>query len=492
MSDEQREQGRDASASTDGPRTDQHPAQSYAPGPENTVPAMGPSHMGAPAGAGQPAGNPYQQSTAAYPPPNGGFPYGPPPPTPGHPPRKPRTMVGIVAAALIAGLVGGGAAFGGAYALTGSHPVNTVLTSSPASPASTNATPGTVAAAAQKAMPSTVDIRVDLPQGTAEGSGVILTADGDVLTNNHVVAGSTGDIVVTLADGSQHNATVVGTAPSYDLAVIKLQGVSGLTPATLGQSSSLQVGQQVVAIGSPQGLTGTVTTGIVSAFNRTVQVQGENGTGVVYNGLQTDAPINPGNSGGPLVNLDGQVIGINSAIATGGGQSEGSVGLGFAIPVDQAKRVAQELINSGAAAKPVLGVQGNAAATASDANGGAPIAAVQAGSPAAQAGLAAGDVVTKVGNAQVQDFADLIARIGSYAPGQQVPLTISNGSGSTRTVNVTLGSQPDRSPTTAGGQNEGGNQNPFSGQNPFGGGNPFGGNGGGGSNGGGSDNPFGN
>jgi putative serine protease PepD len=147
MSDEQREQGRDASASTDGPRTDQHPAQSYAPGSENTVPAMGPNHMGAPAGAEHPAGNPYQQSTASYPPPNGGFPYGPPPPTPGRPPRKPRTMVGIVAAALIAGLVGGGAAFGGAYALTGNHPVNTVLTSSPASPASTNATPGTVAAA---------------------------------------------------------------------------------------------------------------------------------------------------------------------------------------------------------------------------------------------------------------------------------------------------------------------------------------------------------
>ncbi len=155
----------------------------------------------------------------------------------------------------------------------------------------------------------------------------------------------------------------------------------------------------MVAIGSPQGLTGTVTTGIVSAFNRTVQVQGEDGSGVVYNGLQTDTPINPGNSGGPLVNLDGQVIGINSAIATGGGQSNGSIGLGFAIPVDQAKRVAQEIMQNGTATKPVLGVQGGDTSSSADQNG-AQIAAVQAGSPAAQAGLAVGDVVTKVGDAQ--------------------------------------------------------------------------------------------
>ena len=294
-------------------------------------------------------------------------------------------------------------------------------------------------------MPSTVDLRVELAQGVAEGSGVVLTADGNVLTNNHVVAGAR-TISVTLSDGSEHPATVVGTAPSYDLAVVKLQGVSGLTPAVLGQSGDVQVGQPVVAIGSPQGLTGTVTTGIVSAFNRTVQVQGEDGSGVVYNGLQTDTPINPGNSGGPLVNLDGQVIGINSAIATGGGQSNGSIGLGFAIPVDQAKRVAQEIMQNGTATKPVLGVQGGD--TSSSANqDGARIAAVQAGSPAAQAGLAVGDVVTKVGDARVEDFSDLVARIGSYAPGQQVTLTVGSG-GAERTVNVTLGSRPDQAAST--------------------------------------------
>ena len=319
-------------------------------------------------------------------------------------------------------------------------------------------------------MPSTVDLRVQMDRGVAEGSGVVLTADGNVLTNNHVVAGARS-IVVTLSDGSEHPATVVGTSPSYDLAVVKLQGVSGLTPATLGESADVQVGQPVVAIGSPQGLTGTVTTGIVSAFNRTVQVQGEDGNGVVYNGLQTDTPINPGNSGGPLVNLDGQVIGINSAIATGGGQSNGSIGLGFAIPVDQAKRVAQEIMQSGTATKPVLGVQGGDSQQSAD-QSGARIAAVQQGSPAAQAGLAVGDVITKVGDARVEDFSDLVARIGSYAPGQQVALTVGSG-GAERTVNVTLGSRPDQAASTGTG---GESSNPFGNlplpSSPFG--NPFG------------------
>src|SRR4051794_30064215 len=438
MSDEYTGQGRDASASTDGSRPIQHPVAAYAGA---SAPADPDTQPGAARPAGPPPGAPYGPGLPPYGAPYPGGPsYGGTPPFNGPPnsgpptllnqppPRRRRTMTGIVAAALIAGLVGGGVGFGGAYTLLDGGSAGPLLTSSPAGSGSASAAPGSVAAAAQKAMPSTVDLRVEMAQGVAEGSGVVLTADGNVLTNNHVVAGAR-TISVTLSDGSEHPATVVGTAPSYDLAVVKLQGVSGLTPAVLGQSGDVQVGQPVVAIGSPQGLTGTVTTGIVSAFNRTVQVQGEDGSGVVYNGLQTDTPINPGNSGGPLVNLDGQVIGINSAIATGGGQSDGSVGLGFSIPIDQAKRVAQELINTGTATKPVLGVQGNASATASDASGGAPIAAVQADSPAAQAGLVAGDVVTKVGNAQVQDFADLIARIGSYAPGQQVPLTISNGSG---------------------------------------------------------------
>ena len=388
-------------------------------------------------------------------------------------PEKPRGRTGIVVAALIAGLVGGGAAGAGTYALlaNGGSLTPQLTQSAPTSGGGVAPASGSIAAAAAKATPSTVDISVNLGRGTGEGSGVVLTADGNVLTNNHVVAGAQGPITVTLADGSEHQATVVGTSPSYDLAVIKIQGVSGLTPAELGKSADLQVGQQVVAIGSPQGLTGTVTNGIVSAFNRTVAVQGEDGSSVVYNGLQTDAPINPGNSGGPLVNLDGQVVGINSAIATASstqGQG-GSIGLGFAIPVDQATRVAQEIMQNGTATKPVLGVTGSVGQSGGTAAGrsGAQIGQVQAGSPAQQAGLATGDVVTKVGDAKVEDFADLIARIGSYAPGAQVTLTVQSGGGP-KTVQVTLGSQPDKAATTGTG---GESQNPFGQGFPFGGGN---------------------
>lgn len=370
------------------------------------------------------------------------------------PVRRPRARTGVVLAAVIAALVGGGVGVGGGYALLGAGPARPVGTSSPAAPNGAAARPGSVSAAAAAVIPSTVDIRVPTSQGRAEGSGVILTGDGSVLTNNHVVAGATGAVTVTLADGSVHPATVVGAAPSYDLAVLKLAGVSGLTPAVLGRSAELRVGEQVVAIGSPQGLTGTVTAGILSALNRTVSVPGGAGAGVVYNGLQTDAPINQGNSGGPLVNLDGQVVGINSAIATGGGQSSGSIGLGFAIPVDQARRVAQEIINTGTARKPVLGVRGNSAAAAG--TRGAPIAQIQPGSPAEQAGLTAGEVITKVADARVETFADLVARIDSYVPGDTVTLTVTGGAGS-RTVRVTLAAAADTAATTdRGAQNPGG------------------------------------
>ncbi|MCW2718549.1 trypsin-like peptidase domain-containing protein, partial [Pseudonocardia sp.] len=444
----------------------QVPAYAGAPGPEPAGGAAGARATSAPA-PGHPG--------ASYPglPPDDHPPRGPLPPAGGERPRRHRTMTGIVAAAIVAGVVGGAGGFSGAYALLDGHSASSVLTTAPAATAATAPTvPGTVTAAAAAAMPSTVDIQVPQSQGSDEGAGIILTADGDVLTNNHVISGATGPITVTLSDGSQHTATVVGTSPSYDLAVLKIQGVSGLTPATLANSANLEVGQTVVAIGSPEGLTGTVTSGIVSALDRTVTVQTDNGTAVVYNGLQTDAPINPGNSGGPLVNLQGQVVGIDSAIASAGSQGSGqtgqagSIGLGFAIPVDQAQRVAQELMATGTATKPVLGVQGNAAATTT---AGAQIAAVTPGSPAAQAGLAAGDVITKVGNDTVQDFADLIARIGAAAPGSRVALTVTNG-GATRTVQVTLGSTPDQAATTS---NGGQSTSPFSGQgaSPFGGGN---------------------
>lgn len=359
-----------------------------------------------------------------------------------------RRGVGVVVVALVAGLVGGGVGVAGAYAALvdggGATPVSTG-TVSPAGDGVAAAEPGTVAGAAAIATPSTADIRVSTAQGSAEGSGIVLTPDGDVLTNNHVVsAAGPGRITVTLADGTEYPAEIVGTAPSYDLAVLQLDGASGLTPATFGDSTQLQVGQQVVAIGSPQGLSGTVTSGIVSALSRTVTVQGEDGRAVVYNGLQTDAPINRGNSGGALVDLQGRVIGINSAIATTG-QSAGSIGLGFAIPVDQARRVAQEILDTGEATKPALGVEGVPAA--SDGRG-ATITSVQDGSPAAAAGLVAGETVTRVGDAPVQDFADLIARIGAATPDGPVTLTV-QGDGGERTVEVTLGAIPDEAASDA-------------------------------------------
>ncbi len=487
MSDEHKEQGRDGSAPAAASDDEQHPVPAYAGSPaqpQQSYPPQQPQQPGPAWGAGVPwgggaggaGGGPGAPQAGAY----------PPPPPNGRDtallerPRPNRGRAGVVVAALIAGLVGGGAAGAGTVALLDRSSGGTTLSQSPASSNAGTAAPGSIAAVAAKVMPSTVDIQVNLANGSAEGSGVILTADGDVLTNNHVVSGAQGDITVTLSDGSQHTATVVGTSPSYDLAVIKIQGVSGLTPATLGRSSDVQVGQQVVAIGSPQGLTGTVTNGIISALNRTVAVQGENrNSSVVYNGLQTDAPINPGNSGGPLINLDGQVVGINSAIATAGstagsGSQGGSIGLGFAIPVDQAKRVAQEIMNTGSATKPVLGVTGSVSGSQADSTtGGAKINSVEANSPAAAAGLKSGDVVTKVGDARVQNFADLIARIGSYTPGAKITLTVQSG-GATKAVDVTLGSQTDKAASTA---NGGGSANPFGGQNPFGnfGQNPFGG-----------------
>ncbi|MEU6701509.1 trypsin-like peptidase domain-containing protein [Pseudonocardia sp. NPDC046786] len=424
-----------------------------AAGPRPGVPAHG-------------AGSPPTSVYPPFPPPNGG-----------HPPKPPKRLgASVVALALAAGLVGGGVGFGGAYAVLGSSGSGQPTLASAADPGTpARAADGSIAGAAAAITPSTVDIQVRTAQGVSEGSGVILTADGEVLTNNHVVSGAAqgGQITVTLSDGTRHEATVVGTSPSYDLAVIRLQGASGLTAATLGESSGVQVGEQVVATGSPQGLSGTVTAGIVSALNRTVAAGGDGEAPVVYNGLQTDAPINQGNSGGPLVNLAGQVVGINSAIATTG-QSQGSIGLGFAIPVDTAKRVAQEIMSDGVATKPQLGVQGSVAASRAATTGaGAEIAAVQPGSAAAQAGLREGDVVTEVDEYPVSSFADLIARIGNFAPGQQVTLTVGTGNDA-RQVPVTLGTVED-TPAAANAQNGStpdgsGGELPF-GFSPFGDGN---------------------
>jgi putative serine protease PepD len=332
---------------------------------------------------------------------------------------------------------------------------------------------GSVEQVAAKVMPSVVKLQLDMGGGQSEeGSGIILSSDGLILTNNHVVAALNGGpaggdptqgqvgpgsqaapsgqeapggqplkATVTLSDGRTAPFTVTGADPSTDIAVVRAQGLSGLTPITLGSSKDLKVGQNVVAIGSPLGLQGTVTTGIVSALDRPVATGGDGADqNTVLDAIQTDASINPGNSGGALVNMNGELIGVNSAIASlGGGGSpgaqSGSIGLGFAIPSDQAKRVADELISTGTATHASLGVQLSNDASAQ----GASIAQVVAGGPAAAAGVPNGAVVTKVDDHVIDGSEALVAAVRSKAPGDNVTLTYADASGATQTVQVTLG-----------------------------------------------------
>jgi putative serine protease PepD len=311
---------------------------------------------------------------------------------------------------------------------------------------------------AAKVMPSVVKLSLKMGDEGAEGSGVVLSSDGLILTNNHVVAPAAGDgttarpaamngdaditKTVTFSDGRSVPFSIVGTDPTGDLAVVRAEGVSGLTPIAIGSSSDVKVGEPVVAIGSPLGLQGTVTTGVISALDRPVAAGEGPGSDVsVLEALQTDAAINPGNSGGALVNMKGELIGVNSAIASMGGGSgsaggpAGSIGLGFAIPSDQAKRVADELISTGTASHGSLGVQ-----LSSDQNsaGGAAIAGVSADGPAALAGVPDGAVITKVDDQVIDGPEALVAAIRSKAPGDTVSVTYVDG-GRSGTAQVTLG-----------------------------------------------------
>ncbi len=249
-----------------------------------------------------------------------------------------RLAVGLLALGLAvsSGTVGG-------YTATRLEGHTTVYTSPSASTSSaSSSTSGSLAAVAAAVTPSVVSIIVQTPGEQAEGSGVILRSNGVILTNNHVVAaaGSGGSITVQFSDGSKATATILKTDPANDLAVIQAQGVSGLKPATIGQSGSLKVGDTVLAVGNPLGLEDSVTSGIVSALHRTITVSGDNRSSeTIDDAIQTDAAINPGNSGGPLVNSAGQVVGITTANASVDGQSSGSIGVGFAIPIDQAKQI---------------------------------------------------------------------------------------------------------------------------------------------------------
>ncbi|OMC35486.1 peptidase S1 [Mycobacterium sp. GA-1841] len=371
-------------------------------------------------------------------------------------PAKKRSRAGLVAGALAVAVVSAGIGGGVATLVHDDHPrLGTQgIGAAPTVPAAA-LPPGSVEQVAAKVVPSVVKLETDLGRASEEGSGIILTADGLILTNNHVVQAAAkpgtpalppgappaaAQTKVTFSDGTTKPFTVVGTDPSSDIAVVRAQDVSNLTPITLGSSGNLRVGQDVVAIGSPLGLEGTVTTGIISALNRPVAAGGDTrNQNTVLDAIQTDAAINPGNSGGALVNMNGELVGINSAIATMGGDSpqaqSGSIGLGFAIPVDQAKRIADELIQSGTASHASLGVQVSNDRTTD----GAKIVEVTNGGAAAAAGLPSGVVVTKVDDRVIGSADALVAAVRSKAPGDKVTLTFLDQGGKAQTVEVTLG-----------------------------------------------------
>ncbi|HMG45137.1 MAG TPA: trypsin-like peptidase domain-containing protein [Acidimicrobiales bacterium] len=457
------------------PSADDNP-QAPTPAPEHSSPAPPPPrHRPAP-----PTGPPVAPPTppAAGPPitpavpavPAGGLPpLGPPPPPapPTHPGAAAAPARGgggrgrriaapalVVALALASGTVGAVAA----TALDDDSPHDAVTSDALSSLDPVSQDNGNAAAAdpdeplsqaAAKVLPSVVSITATDGRQSGEGSGVIISSDGLVLTNNHVVAlaAEGGQLEVTLPDGSTANASIEGRDPASDLAVIRIEGQDDLTPATFGSSDDLSVGDAVLAVGSPLGLDGSVTAGIVSAKDRAITL-GEDtasSTTAVVSAIQTDAAINPGNSGGALVDNEGQVVGINTAIASlaspqMAGSQTGSIGLGFAIPIGQARDIADQLVNDGEATHAFLGVQ----MVDDEATAGATLAAVEPDSPAAKAGLQEGDVVTGIDDDQVDDVASLTARIRAHAPGDKVTLQVTRD-GDEQEVEVTLGTFPNES-----------------------------------------------
>jgi putative serine protease PepD len=381
---------------------------------------------------------------------------------------------GGITAAVLAGalLVGGAAGVGGAAwydAWQGDDPTTTSSASGPVTASNAATAPsGSVEKVAATVLPSVVKINVTGSSGSGSGSGIVLSKDGNILTNNHVVsvAGDGGSITVNFNDGTTAKAKVVGTDPVTDMAVIKAEGVSDLTPATIGKSSDLKVGQSVVAIGSPYGLNSTVTSGIVSALNRPVSVstaeeqtpqfpgfgeqqqqqQSQADLSTTYPAIQTDAAINPGNSGGPLVDMSGRVVGVNSSIRTSDSTSSdsgGSIGLGFAIPIDEVLPIVNQIIDGqqpthARLAVSVSDVQGDTLAQ------GAQIQSVENGGAADRAGLEKGDVITKVDDEVIDGSESLVATVRGHRPGDKVTLTYLRD-GKTHTTTATLGSDASSS-----------------------------------------------
>ena len=364
---------------------------------------------------------------------------------PGAPqPKKPSRAGRIIGVGLAVALLAGGFGTAGGYLGAALHgngggSVTKIFDSAPVVDRSS------LADIAAKVQPMVVDITT----ASGEGSGIIMSADGYILTNNHVVADAKGSTVtVAFSDSKKVKASVVGTDPRTDVAVIKAQGVSGLTFATFADSDGVRVGDTVLAIGSPLGLEGSVSAGIVSALHRTITVGGEqqespfqqqegSSTTTIGDALQTDAAINPGNSGGALVNTDGKVVGMNTAIATSGGSaSNGNIGVGFAISSNKAKSVADQIIKGGKVSHPYLGVNVTDAES-----GGAKVAKIEPGSPADKGGLKVNDVITKVGAQTIGGSEDLVAAVQAGTVGQGLQLTL-NRDGSQQTITVTLGEAP--------------------------------------------------
>jgi putative serine protease PepD len=300
---------------------------------------------------------------------------------------------------------------------------------------------------AAKVLPSVVTLQTDPGSGSELGSGIILSADGLIMTNNHVVAGVVGgphesaSAVVRFHDGRTASFNVVAADPRSDIAVVRAQGISGLIPISFGSSADVRVGQPAVALGSPLGLSDTVTTGIISALDRPVFTATDQQV-AAYDAIQTDAALNPGNSGGALVDMNGKLIGMNSAAPGSLGISGpgGSIGIGFAIPVDHAERIARELIATGRASHAWLGAQVSNETTCH----GARIIGVTGGSPAASGGLSTGAVVTRIDDHPVESSAALVAAVQSMAPGARATLAFIDPSGEHRTVQVTLGDDHGR------------------------------------------------
>ncbi|WP_166983347.1 S1C family serine protease [Paramicrobacterium fandaimingii] len=405
--------------------------------------------------------------------------------SPGAPqkPAKKKTGTRMLVAGLVIGALVGGASGAGTFSIIDSaQQGNEVTNSSPNSSVTINNNKEVTAttAIAAKAAPSVVTISVRGTQAAGSGSGIVLSKDGYVLTNNHVVTldgeSADADIQVTDDAGNIYTASVVGTDPVYDLAVIKLKDASDMTPMTFGDSSNVNVGDAAVAIGAPLGLSGTVTDGIVSALNRSITVassavpedpdngsdkdapftfglpdqkdDASNGGYVSLAVIQTDAAINPGNSGGALVDDSGELIGVNVAIASAGSSSEGgsqsgSIGVGFAIPSNVAKRIADEIIETGTATHGLLGAAvTNAASDPNASVAGALIKDITAGGAADEAGLRAGDVVTKYGDVSITSDSDLVAQVKASAAGSDVVITYVRN-GKTYTADATLGKLPE-------------------------------------------------